>query len=332
MNTSQRLLLPGLLVLASQAAASAQLPPADLTPGEPYRVISVTDAQRDALSTEIADYNAHVAADAAVRPALLVLGTTWTAVCSTETVDARDNTNTDPTPAGSTGVPIYSERGVRIADDYDQLWSGALAAPVTPAGTGVIVWTGTGSSGLAARALGGSRPGFGRADLSDSRWALFGGFGAGGGGPAQRFYGMSDVLFVPPPTMASEASYGIGCSGAGLPPLQLVSGLPVVGTTVTLTARDVPASATMGLLLAGSQPLQPGLDLDVLGATGCSLLVGNSFASLPFPLTGSSATSIRVPGAAGGLQLYWQAAVVAPGTNPLGLITSNGIEWTAGVQ
>ena len=125
-----------LAVLAALPSVSAQgvALPVGLQGGGQYRLLIVTEGRRNAVSTNIADYNAFVTAEAAGNPALDALNTTWTAVCSTTTVDARDNTNTDPTPLGSTGVPIYAARGVRLADDYDELWSGALQA--TPGGPG----------------------------------------------------------------------------------------------------------------------------------------------------------------------------------------------------
>jgi hypothetical protein len=55
----------------------------------------VTTAKRDAVSTDIDDYNLFAATSAGATPHLLALATNWrTAVVSTTEVDARDNTNT----------------------------------------------------------------------------------------------------------------------------------------------------------------------------------------------------------------------------------------------
>ncbi len=192
--------MTSLLATAATLSAQGLTLPTDLNPGDPYRLIYVTASARDALSTDIADYNAHVTADAAANPDLAALGANWTAVCSTETVVAPDNTQTNPTPPGSTGVPIYNPDGVRVADDYDQLWSGSLLASVTPAGSPSVVWTGTSESGEdIGHPLGGTTPSFGRSDLSTFHWMRSSHFGAGGGVAPRSLYGMSDILTVPLP-------------------------------------------------------------------------------------------------------------------------------------
>ncbi len=85
-------------------------------------------------------------------------------------MDARDNTGTDPTPAGDTGVPIYLVNGFRFADDYDSLWTseGPLVGgvpipdgslPFIPTSSGdsppAQVWTGSSQLGVEHGARGG---------------------------------------------------------------------------------------------------------------------------------------------------------------------------------
>ncbi len=144
-----RSLVPALL--AATAVAQVQLPPADLAPGAPYRVMFLTSSARDASSTDIDDYNQFVAQNAAHSG----LNGTWRALVSTESVAARDNTATNPIAPGATGVPIYLPNGTRIADDYDELWAGQLltAPNVGPTGypsPATIAWTGTVGSGIPA--------------------------------------------------------------------------------------------------------------------------------------------------------------------------------------
>ncbi len=119
----------------SLAAQGVHLPPADLAPGEPCRVLCPTVGQTDATSTDIATYNAFVQADLTQVLQHDALQTTWRAAVSTTAVAARDKTNSDPTPSGATGVPIYRPDGVRIADNYDDLWADTglvqLLAPST---------------------------------------------------------------------------------------------------------------------------------------------------------------------------------------------------------
>jgi hypothetical protein len=88
----------------SSAQASPITAPTGLNDGDTYRVAFVTSTTRDALSQNIADYNAFVTAVANTQAELFDLGTTWTAITSTSTVGARDNTNT--VPGGSVGIPI----------------------------------------------------------------------------------------------------------------------------------------------------------------------------------------------------------------------------------
>ena len=152
------------LTAVSQLVAQG-LPPRDLNPGQPYRVIFQTEGRRNAASTDIVDYNTFVTTQAQLRTDLVALKTNWNAVSSTATVNARTNTQTDPTPPGPTGVPIYRADGVRVANDYDQLWSGALlAAPSTSTGRRPSdgAWTGTYRNGLAQRPLGTATPALGR--------------------------------------------------------------------------------------------------------------------------------------------------------------------------
>ena len=155
--------------LASSAAIITV--PTDLIPGQSYRLAFVTSTTRDATSTNIADYNSFVAAVAAGQTALAALGTTWTAIGSTATVDARDNTGTNPS---STGVPIYRLDDTRIADTNPDLWDGVLSSSlnINEAGTTefVAVWTGTDSSGVALSPLGTSNPEIGSALVTSANW------------------------------------------------------------------------------------------------------------------------------------------------------------------
>ena len=79
------------------------------------------------------------------------LGATWTAIASTATVDARDNTGTNPS---SKGVPIYRLDDTLIAIDNSDLWDGDILNPISIDETGAsfsgTVWTGTSALGGAA--------------------------------------------------------------------------------------------------------------------------------------------------------------------------------------
>lgn len=208
------------LGLSAPAMASVVTVPAGLAPGAPYRLAFVTSAGRDALSSNIADYNAFVTAAANNQPALAALGTTWSAIASTTTVDARDNTDTNPLLA--TGVPIYRLDGVKIANDNADLWDDTILSPlnVSEAGSPPLVtevWTGTYTMGVAhdGGALGqGSRVVHGLADATDRWWYIF--YAISGRHPLS-LYGISGPLTAPVPLPAALPLFAAALAGlAGL--------------------------------------------------------------------------------------------------------------------
>ncbi len=132
--------------------------PPGLHPGDHYRLAFVTSTGRDGTSTDIADYNAFVISVVTAAPQLAALGTTWSAIASTDTVDARDNTSTNPLI--STGYPIYNLGGSLVASSNALLWSasGNISAPIDVNEAGTLqlssqsyVWTGTGQYGVKAQ-------------------------------------------------------------------------------------------------------------------------------------------------------------------------------------
>ena len=104
--------------MASQAAVITM--PSGLSHGDQYRIVFVTSTTIQATSSDISTYNAHVTAAAALNPDLAVIEgtveqtTTWTAIGSTDSVNARDNTST--TGAG-TGIGIYLLNDTAIATE-----------------------------------------------------------------------------------------------------------------------------------------------------------------------------------------------------------------------
>ena len=203
--------------LASSAAPITV--PTDLIPGQKYRLAFVTSTTRDATSSAILDYNNFVAAVAAGVPELAALGTTWTAIGSTDSIDARDNTSTNPSV--STGVPIYRLDDTRIADHNADFWDGAIAAPLNTFESGTpnvsaIVFTGSASDGsrILGDALGDSDGQFnvwgGRSHLSSASWINF-----ANENPliARNFYAISaEITVVPEPSAMVLACL----AGAGL--------------------------------------------------------------------------------------------------------------------
>ena len=184
------------LVAASESLAVPITVPTGLNPGDQYRLAFVTSTTRDATSSNIADYNAFVTAVANAVPELLALGTTWTAIGSTPTVDARDNTNTNPFVA--VGFAIYLLNDTLLANDNADLWDLSIANPLeideggntTP---NLSAWTGTFLDGTAAAGgeLGTPGPIVGFTHTDDADWIL----AAQADWTAVRaFYALSDTI------------------------------------------------------------------------------------------------------------------------------------------
>ena len=90
--------------------------------GDTYRFVFITSTMQGAESSDITTYNALVQglADAAGLG-----GATWNVIGSTATVDARDNTSTNPTV--ETGHAIFLLDGSTVvANDYADLWDGEI--------------------------------------------------------------------------------------------------------------------------------------------------------------------------------------------------------------
>jgi hypothetical protein len=148
------------LVVPSQSALAQPVTvPAGLAPGDQYRLAYVTSSVTTLPTNEISYYNQFVTTDANSFPALAALGTTWTAIVSTDgvnAVNASDNTDTNPSVPG---VPIYNLGGSLVAENNSRLWGvtgviqSYLSAPIDIAGNGIVilgtpaVWTGTGADG-----------------------------------------------------------------------------------------------------------------------------------------------------------------------------------------
>ncbi len=145
MNTIFALLV---LVSSSVAFADIVIRPPGLNDGDQYRLVFVTSGTRDAQSSNIADYNSFVTAQAATSVDLVSLNTSWNAIGSTSTADARDNTGTNPL---AVGVPIYRLDGTLVAANNASFWGGSLAAPIRFNQSGgqesASVFTGTGPDG-----------------------------------------------------------------------------------------------------------------------------------------------------------------------------------------
>ena len=144
---------------AIEVPADWALKPANIGAGEQFRLMFVSSTTRDATSTDIADYNTFVRTRAAAGvTAIQTYADDFTALVSTETVNARANTLTRAT---DTDAPIYWVRSSapaadnRAADDYADFYDGAWPTSVSgynESGTSVILftngfWTGANTDG-----------------------------------------------------------------------------------------------------------------------------------------------------------------------------------------
>ena len=151
------------LVVSSFSALAAPITlPSGLIAGDQYRLAFVTSTATDGTSSDINYYNSFVTNVANSVPQLAALGTTWSAIVSTPTVDAGDNTSTNPL-IDPTGVPIYTLGNTLIASSYSSFWSSNHSSffyTETGLAGSTDVWTGTQTSGIGApgQQLGTSQP------------------------------------------------------------------------------------------------------------------------------------------------------------------------------
>lgn len=192
-----------LFALAGESRAVPITVPTGLSPGDHYRLAFITSTTRDATSSNIADYNSFVDGVANGVAQLAALGTTWTAIGSTASVNARTNTSTDPSPPGSTGVPIFLLNDTKLVDNYDDLWDGSIDVAFEVDESGTVrtftsVWSGTNGSGLVSIPLGNTTGGTNTGNPSQTFVAWIQSF-TNLSVSSNRFYAISDVLTVPVP-------------------------------------------------------------------------------------------------------------------------------------
>ena len=173
------------LMLMTFAVSDADVirQPPELRSGDRYRLVFLTSTKRDALSSDIADYDAFVQAAVDASPEISKWGLAWNAIGSTAEVDARDHVNAHPGVDESAAV--YRIDGSLFSVNYGQFWNGDFnvdpsnAIRVNEFGEWVMwgdegtipVWTGTFSGGIGdGNELGSSQPVIGRAEQVAQNW------------------------------------------------------------------------------------------------------------------------------------------------------------------
>jgi hypothetical protein len=132
----------------------------------------------------------------------------------------------------------------------------------------------------------------------------------------------------------SATAYGTSCG-----PLLAATSAPRVGRPMPLLLLNLPSASALAFLAAGwsdaTSPAGPlPLSLAPFGMPGCWLLQDLALASavaMNLHPTAAGAT-INVPASAayGGVRLYLQGWVIAPGSNQTGVVFSNGLRVQIG--
>ncbi len=117
-------------------------------------------------------------------------------------------------------------------------------------------------------------------------------------------------------------------TGSGLPVTLTATASPLIGTTINLDSANLPPNTVLGGVSIGFSQIN--LPLAPLGAPGCFSLTNGNLTTLR--LGASSSVALPIPNDANilGVSVYLQTAAIAPSTNALGVVTSNGLQLTLG--
>ncbi len=199
--------------------------PADLNPGDNYRLVFITDAKAPAFSSDPSIYNNHVIGEVAqVGSQLSAFGADWHAIVETTTTTVEDNIEFGLSGAALTDLqnaPIYriNASGVfqRVADDQadlfdaDDLLKRIAVDQYLVSDNTRTTFTGIGSNPLG----GGLNVTSGTALEVDNDWFDN---GIGNGGINQHLFGISDVLQVQAEAAIPEpGTYAMLASALGIP-------------------------------------------------------------------------------------------------------------------
>ncbi|GAB4139778.1 MAG: hypothetical protein Fur0037_06130 [Planctomycetota bacterium] len=228
---------------------------------------------------------------------------------------------------------LFLDGHARIAaiwTDLNPLAAGGVYADWDPAQSRfVITWAGV--------------PEYGRSTTVDAQIALYpsGDFDIAFGActvtnhVSLTGYSMGEVPQDPGSVHLSQASTTPITTAVPALPLALsASGRPWMGSTMQLVTSAIPAGSMLGANYLSLLRYDPPIDLSLLGAPGCFQRVGISAPSIFLPPGVAALVPLTIPNepSLSGVLVESQSAVLSPGANPLGLLTSNGLSLVLGPQ
>ncbi|HEX6811384.1 MAG TPA: hypothetical protein VF384_07165 [Planctomycetota bacterium] len=111
-------------------------------------------------------------------------------------------------------------------------------------------------------------------------------------------------------------------------PLRLAADArPVIGTTIGLDSSNIPGTGLIGLTILGMTEYTAGIDLAFLGMPTCRLHASLDATAVFVPAASTASTPFPIPAlpSLAGTIVRSQSAVLAPGINAFGFVTSNGL-------
>lgn len=145
-------------------------------------------------------------------------------------------------------------------------------------------------------------------------------------------YSRGAAALLPPNTDISAAMpFAVGLDRNALS--WVPTGRPITGATQVLTLGNIASPATsVGLVLAGTVANPAPVDLAFLGAPGCFLHLQVAASSVLPVAAATQAWSLPIPNtpSLAGAVLQTQGALLQPGVNAFGLLTSNRVQLTIG--
>jgi hypothetical protein len=138
---------------------------------------------------------------------------------------------------------------------------------------------------------------------------------------------------VDPGTVDISAAMPFTTQGPDRVALALDTSLPRLGARLTYTTSNIPSPSALGITVVSLGQRTPGFELTPLGMPGCfqhvDLGSSASFLLVGAPTVSVGVTLPNIPAYAG-QRLFVQSVAFVPGSNLLGVITSNGVALTIG--